>query len=255
MRSQQEIVDAFVALHDAGWKLQRLKKNSKVSKGRWKALTRDETKSLAEYDPSPIAGFPSSVGLAVNDVDAHNDEPLAPRIKIAKENTTPNPICEYSTAKGQHLFYKMAEGLPYTKWEYGEIIVGRHYIRLYNPFKALEATRCVSTAEAADVSKLPPKNKESVLKEGNRNNSLFDEARDLERKGLLTDEKRKELIVKYRKVDLPLAEILTTLESGRKAGKKNPIFPRLDDDALKNVLEILGIECRYNSRSYRAELN
>ena len=185
MRSQQEIVDAFLGLHDAGMVLQRLKKNSKQSDGKWKALTRDETKSLAEYDPSRIAGFPSSVGLAVNDVDAHNGEPLAPRIKFAKENTTPNPICEYNTANGQHLFYKMAEGLRYTKWKYGEVIVGRHYIRLYNPFKALEAT--LSSAEAADFSKLPPRPPE--IKEGNRNDTLYKEALTLARKSELTEEK------------------------------------------------------------------
>ena len=55
--------------------LQRLKKNSKESDGKWKALSRDETKKLAESDPSLIAGFPSTVGLAINDVDAHNGEP------------------------------------------------------------------------------------------------------------------------------------------------------------------------------------
>ena len=39
------IVDAFLGLHDAGMVLQRLKKNSKKSDGKWKALSRDETKN------------------------------------------------------------------------------------------------------------------------------------------------------------------------------------------------------------------
>ena len=164
--STRNIVDACVALHDAGWTLQEVKKNSKVSKGRWKPLTREKTKTLALREPSLIAGYPDSVGLAVNDVDAHNGEPLAPRIKVAKENTTPDAICEYSTPNGQHLFYRKADGLKYTRWEFGEIIVGRHYLRIYNPFKALEATGW--SGESADFSKLPPpkknKSKEPVLK-------------------------------------------------------------------------------------------
>ena len=33
-----------------------------------------------------------------------------------------------------------------------------------------------------------------------------------------------------------------------------PIYPRLDDEALEDALEALGVECRYNLRSSRAEL-
>ena len=38
------IVDAFLGLHDAGLVLQRLKKNSKKSDGKWKALSRKKMK-------------------------------------------------------------------------------------------------------------------------------------------------------------------------------------------------------------------
>ena len=88
-------------------------------------------------------------------VDAHNGEPLAPRIKCALEKTSAPPICQYSTPNGQHIFHKMKKGLPYTKWEYGEIIVGDHYCRVLDPLTWLEAVNGLPSAEEADFSKLP----------------------------------------------------------------------------------------------------
>ena len=122
--------------------------------------------------------------------------------------------------------------------------------------EALETVRCTPSIEAADFSKLPPFKKESSLKEGNRNNSLFDEARTLARKLKLTDEARKALTDKYLNLDepLPLNEIIETLDSAAKYAGEVPIYPRLDDDALKNALAVLRVECRYNLRSSRAEL-
>ena len=35
---------------------------------------------------------------------------------------------------------------------------------------------------------------------------------------------------------------------------KSKVYPRLDNEALENALEALGVECRYNLRSSRAEL-
>ena len=248
------IVDAFLGLHDAGLVLQRLKKNSKKSDGKWKALSRDETKKLAESDPSLIAGFPSTVGLAINDVDAHNGEPLKPRIKCALEKTSAPPICQYSTPNGQHIFHKMKKGQKYKKYEFGEIIVGDHYCRVLDPLTWLEAVNGLPSAEEADFSKLPPFQKESSPKEGNRNNTLYSEARTLAREGELNDETRKELIDKYLATGLEPNEIIETLDSAAKCAGEVPIYPRLDDEALEDALEALGVECRYNLRSSRAEL-
>ena len=155
---------------------------------------------------------------------------------------------------GQHIFHKMKKGQKYKKYEFGEIIVGDHYCRVLDPLTWLEAVNGLPSAEEADFSKLPPFQKESSPKEGNRNNTLYNEARTLARKGELNDETRKELTDKYLATGLPLNEIIETLDSAAKCADEDPIYPRLDDEALKNAFEVLGLECRYNLRSSRAEL-
>ena len=98
--------------------------------------------------------------------------------------------------------------------------------------------------------------KNLALKEGNRHNTLLKEACYLARQHKLNDETRKELTDKYRNLEkpFPLKEIIETLDSAASYAKEYPIYPRLDNEAMEDALEALGVECRYNLRSSRAEL-
>ena len=255
------IVDTFVDLHNLGAHFLEVPEDSKKSVGKWKdhPLTLNKVKALASK-PLRLALVPGSLGLVIIDVDVHTGEKLAPRIKSVEAVLGP-PICQIPTPgrgkrklPGAHMCYRKQDktvGSPV--WKYGEVRADKGYVVAYNPGKVLKAARRVLEAEAVDVSKLPRDN-EASPKEGNRNNVLYGEARTLARKGELNDETRKELTARYLDLGLPLNEIIDSLDSAAKYAGEDPIYPRLDNEALKNALEVLGVECRYNLRSSRAEL-
>ena len=256
------IVDAFVDLHNFGAHLIEVSEDSKRSIGKWKdhPLTLNKVKALASK-PSRLALIPGSLGLVIIDVDVHTGEKLAPRIKSV-EAVLGAPICQIPTPgrgkgrlPGAHLCYRKQDRVVGNSvWKYGEVRADKGYVVAYNPVKVLKAARRVPKVEAVDVSKLPPFKKESSPKEGNRNNTLYSEASSLARQLKLNDETRAKLTDKYLDLGLPLNEIKDTLDSAAKCAGEDPIYPRLDDEALKDALEVLGVEYRYNLRSSRAEL-
>ena len=255
------IVDAFVDLHNLGAHFLEVPEDSKKSVGKWKdhPLTLNKVKALASK-PLRLALVPGSLGLVIIDVDVHTGEKLAPRIKEV-EAVLGAPICQISTPgrgkrklPGAHMCYRKQDktvGSPV--WKYGEVRADKGYVVAYNPDKVLKAARRVPEVEAVDVSKLPRDNGTSP-KEGTRNNSLYSEACPLARQLKLNDEKREKLTAKYLDLGLPLNEIIDTLDSAAECAGEDPIYPRLDDEALKDALEALGVECRYNLRSSLAEL-
>ena len=255
------IVDAFVELHNLGAHFLEVPEDSKKSVGKWKdhPLTLNKVKALASK-PLCLAVVPGSLGLVIIDVDVHTGEKLAPRIKAVEAVLGP-PICQIPTPgrgkrklPGAHMCYRKQDktvGSPV--WKYGEVRADKGYVVAYNPGKVLKAARRVLEVEAVDVSKLPRDN-EASPKEGNRNNVLYGEARTLARKGELNDETRKELTDKYLGLGLEPNEIRDTLDSAAECAGEVPIYPRLNDEALEDALKLLGVECRYNLRSSRAEL-
>ena len=257
------IVDAFVDLHNLGAHFLEVPEDSKKSVGKWKdhPLTLNKVKALASK-PSRLALVPGSLGLVIIDVDVHTGEKLAPRIKSV-EAVLGAPICQISTPgrgkrrlPGAHMCYRKQDGVVGNSvWKYGEVRADKGYVVAYNPDKVLKAAGRVPEVEAVDVSKLPRDNGTSP-KEGTRHNTLLKEACDLARQHKLNDETRKELTDKYRNLEtpFPLKEIIETFDSAASYAKEYPIYPRLDNEAMEDALEELGVECRYNLRSSRAEL-
>ena len=257
------IVDAFVDLHNLGAHFLEVPEDSKKSVGKWKdhPLTLNKVKALASK-PWRLAVVPGSLGLVIIDVDVHTGETLAPRIKAVEAVLGP-PICQIPTPgrgkrklPGAHLCYRKKDGVVGNSvWKYGEVRADKGYVVAYNLGKVLKAARRVPEVEAVDVSKLPRDNGTNP-KEGTRHNTLLKEACDLARQHKLNDETRKELTDKYRNLEkpFPLKEIIETLDSAASYAKEYPIYPRLDNEAMEAAFENLGVECRYNLRSSRAEL-
>ena len=254
MRSSKEI---RTKLHKAGAHFVHIRLTGEAARKRGYKGWKQKPLSLQDALSAKLLGIiPGSVGLAVIDVDVHDGGELQPRIDSVIK-ALGHPLSQYSTPSGGvHMVYrKPNRKVADTVWKHGEVRADSGFIVMHDEAKILEAVRRVPKAKAVDVSKLPPREKESSPKEGTRNIALNAEAFKLARKGLLNDEKRAELTEKYRAEGLSESEIKATLDSAATAGAANPIQPRKNSEALQSVLALLEVDYRYNLRTHRAEIN
>ena len=201
--------------------------------------------------------IPSSLGLVVIDVDVHDNGELDDRVRLVRDKLGAELSYCPTPSGGAHLFYKTPEETVANRtWLFGDVRGSKGFVVIWDDgTELMNAVSRLSNAEAPNLAKLPRKNK-SRLEPGNRNNALNTAAFDLARQGLLTSEKRQELTDKGLEAGLELSEINATLDSAAKAGEETRklTFSYKDADALRQVLEILGIEFRFNLRAKRAEM-
>ena len=203
-----------------------------------------------------IAVVPASVGLLVVDIDKNVD---SAREIIVQSRA---PLSESDTRKGKHLFYpKTKSRTGNGEWEYGDIRQDNGYVVMWDTGAIVKAFRQLP-GEPFSLDILPGLKSRTATVEpgeedkGGRNNRLWSATF---RAGLFDDGSARTNAEKWAKIaGLSDKEIEIASEKGWATGhaaRVNKRLPSMDATCLEAALTLLGIDCRFNSRSMSPEIN